>query len=640
VTVAQFAGHLDSELARLACELASGLYRPGPMRTVRIEKPGGHRRLAIPCVRDRVVQSGLAEMLTPIAERVFEPFNFAYRKGRSVDQTAAAIARYRDEGYRHVVACDIERFFDSIPHDKMIGALSVLVAEPEIADLVQMWLDAADCGEHRGVPQGSPISPLLANLYFNSLDEHFERAGLKAVRFANDFVLLCRSEEDAASALADATVALAKLGLTLNPEKTRIVSSDEGFHFLGRLFVRDVAAGSADAGLAALVHTNLAHPATRRDAAETGSTAIPLAPPVPPAAEPGCGDAADADEMLPAGPQRAPVLCTLYLREPGRMLDLRNETFSISADGHELLAAMPGWFDRIEVGPDVEVTSRALRHALVHGIAVVFVTAGERAIGTLSSDPARHGRRHLAQARAIFDPECALSHAAAFVAGRLANQKALLYRLNRRRKDDGVATAALRIGRIARRVDLARSIDELRGIEGEGAALYWPALGLTIGHGFGLSLRGRREKANPVAVVLDMLAHLLTRDVETLVLRHGLHPSFGFLHVSRHSEGAPAAYDLVEAFRAPLAEGLAVYLFNNRILQHGHFGAGDDGQVRLFPVARDRVIRTYEAWMNRMLKDPESSGEITWRELISNEVRRFGAALEADAPFTAYQMGY
>lgn len=640
ITVAQFSANADSELARLGHELASGLYRPGPIRVVRIPKTGGTRRLSIPCVRDRIVQSALAEKLDHLAEHIFEPVSYAYRKGRGVAQAVAAVERYRNEGFRHVVEADIEKFFDRVPHVKMIEVFRSFVPEADIVDLVTMWLDAADWGEQRGLPQGSPISPLLANMYLDSLDEHFERGGLRMVRFADDFVILCKSEKQAEAALADAASFLSTLGLSLNPDKTRIVSFDEGFRFLGHLFVRDIAMKSALREEIGAVKLPFATPRETELTPHTKATPGDVWPARPQPQPIMQHDASDVGEIPATDSQRSPVIRTLYIREPGRRLDLRNEAFVVSEAGTELLAAMPNWLDRIELGHDVEVSSQAIRQALAHEIAIVFVTAGERALGCLTAQPDRHGKRHLSQAAAVLDLDRARDYARAFVEGRLANEKALLYRLNRRRKNNEVATAAHRIGRLARRLTIAESTDELRGIEGEAASLYWPALGLTLEYGFKLVTRDRREHTNPVSVVLDMLAYLLTRDVETLVLRHGLHPSFGFLHASRDTEGAPAAYDLVEIFRAPLAEGLAVYLFNNRILSSDHFGKSEDGQYRMYPVARDRLIRTYEAWMNRTVKDPEGGGVVTWRKLISDEVRRFCRSLEAKTVFVPYQMGY
>lgn len=659
VTLAAFAKHADQELARLARALACGQYRPGSLRQVDVPKRDGSlRRLKIPDVADRVVQSALLELLQPEVDRELSPASFGYRRGRGVKQAVAAVERLRDRGYCHVVDADIEDFFDSVPHEIALEAFGRFVEETPLAELVSLWLTAAS-PEGRGLPQGGPISPLLANLVLDDLDDAFQGRGMRSIRFADDFVILCRSEQRAEDALEEAGAVLAEKGLELNPEKTRIRDFDRGFRFLGTLFVRALA---------------LPSPERRGDLPERETLRAPTPPPTPPPApspeppEPSSesvSDArrpalslvsdeaaledsgADADPFWPdAGfhqrPPRhglAPCIRPLYLYQRGRRLDLRNQAFVVLEEEEEIFASAPGMIDRIEVGPEVEVSERAIRQAIDREIPLVFTRASGAPVGTVSGSIASDGKRHLAQAALCLDPARSLAQACAFTQGRLHNQKALLYRLNQRRHDPAIKEAARRIGRIALKLALAETADQVRGIEGEGASLYWPALSLALLHGWSLPERARREGSNPVAVVLDFASALVTRELEVLVLRHNLHPGMAVLHAAR-SSGSPCAWDLVEAFRAPLAEALTVYLFNNRILARAHFGRNPQGLWRLQAPGRERFLRCYEAWLNRTIANPRDGRTTIWRRLLDSEVGAYVRAIEEGVLFEPYAMRY
>ena len=656
-TIGDFADDLEGELEALARDLTSGVYRPGPLRRVRIPKPGGkERELAIPCVRDRTVQSALHDLLQPTFEAEFEESSFGYRPGRSVRRAVAMVERLRDAGYTHVVDADILSYFDSVPHERLLAKVQEIVPDARVVDLIGLWLDAFD--DTKGLPQGSPISPLLANLYLDDLDEAFSGRGLGIVRFADDFVILCRTPERAERALEQVSEALAREGLTLHPQKTRLVNFDQGFRFLGHLFVRSLVLRSPQPNPPPTLPRPPALDIVEADEAEDEPAPAVLERAAkafgdPAAPEPTVqqteglktdqvpesaglvGEEAEADTQ---DPRRAPAFRPLYVYEQGRRLGLINQSFAVFEGEDTLFAAAPARVDRIEIGPEVTVEADVLRQALAHGVSVVFVDGRGAPLGHLEHTVRQRGRVHLAQAQAVLDQAQALRLAAAFVNARLHNQRALLHRLNRRRKDVEVRTTAHRIGRILLKLRIAESLDTVRGIEGEGSALYWSALRRTLPPAFQTGRRVRREGASPLDVLLDFAAHLVTREVESLVLKHGLHPQFGLLHAPR-DRGNPVAWDLVEAFRAPLAEGFVVYLINNRIIGSAHFGKSDDG-VMLFPPGRERFIRTYESWLARSIQDPRTGKAMTWRGLMDAEVRAFRTALLNGEPFEPYRMDY
>ncbi len=241
VTIASFAEKVETELAALATALRSGQYRCRPLRRISIPKPdGGTRNLGIACIRDRVVQAACLSLLEPVFEPHFSRYSYGFRPGRSAHQ-AVAIARAMIAGGRKwAVIADIRKCFDNIDHDILLGLLAKRIADEELLDLIRAWLQV-DVLEFRdllptevGVPQGESISPLLANVYLDPLDKHFEWLGMAFARYADDFVILVESEAAAGEACRRLSDFLRDvLHLELKPAKTSFVPVADGFDFLG-----------------------------------------------------------------------------------------------------------------------------------------------------------------------------------------------------------------------------------------------------------------------------------------------------------------------------------------------------------------------------------------------------------------------
>jgi len=247
VTLGRFRDRLEWELDSIQDSLLRHCYRPVPLLRFEVPKRdgAGPRHLAVPSVRDRVVQSAVYLVTGERFEQEMEDSSFAYRKGRSVRDAVAAIRDLRDRGYRWVLDADIVACFDRIDHDLLFDRLHRLGLDPFIERLFHLWIEAEVYDGRsvrtliQGIPQGSVVSPMLANLYLDQLDEDLAAAGQVAVRYADDLVLLCANEEDAAAALELTDDLLEDLALDLHREKTEVRSFDLGFKFLGALFVGD-----------------------------------------------------------------------------------------------------------------------------------------------------------------------------------------------------------------------------------------------------------------------------------------------------------------------------------------------------------------------------------------------------------------
>ena len=231
--------HKDELIGRIK----RGKYTPSPVRRVEIPKPnGGIRKLGIPTVIDRIIQQAIAQKLMPIYEPMFSDGSYGYRPGRSAKDAIERVREYAEEGYRYAVSLDLSRYFDTLNHERLLNRLRKEIKDERVIQIIKRYLKSGvmengvvkETGE--GSPQGGNLSPLLANIYLDEFDKEFERRGVPCVRYADDIVLLAKSERAAKRLLETSTTYLEdKLKLTVNRKKSKVTSvyAIQNFKFLG-----------------------------------------------------------------------------------------------------------------------------------------------------------------------------------------------------------------------------------------------------------------------------------------------------------------------------------------------------------------------------------------------------------------------
>jgi RNA-directed DNA polymerase len=240
--IAVFEARLKEQLERLHCELRDETYQPRPVMQRLIPKagqPGKHRALGIPTIYDRVCQQAILNRLEPIFEEVFDEASFGYRKGRSTKDALRKVWCELEQGHEWVVDADLRDFFGSVDHEKLLTLVNQRVSDGRVLGLLEQILQAGCVAKgkrlatEQGTPQGGVVSPLLSNILLTPFDREMRRKGYRLTRYADDWLVTCKSRREAQAALIAAQRILEQLGVTLHAGKTRIVHVRQGFEFLG-----------------------------------------------------------------------------------------------------------------------------------------------------------------------------------------------------------------------------------------------------------------------------------------------------------------------------------------------------------------------------------------------------------------------
>jgi len=653
VTVHQFASHAPAEIRRLLERVASGNYRPFPLLKIVVEKRPGSgktRTLLVPSVRDRILQTAAARHLSRSFEEEFLECSYGYRPGRSVDRAIARIRKCRELGYLFLVDGDIEAFFDRVSHDLLLQRLAERQPGEEIMALLRMWVRCQSWdGSHvrpvrEGVPQGSPISPLLANFFLEDFDRELEKSGRKLVRYADDFVILAKTAGEAQEALLQSQQLLEAAHLELKLEKTRIADFEHGFRFLGALFLgaeiwepwkHERAKGrilfmapplppSRRAAYEYAPPLNTIELALERAAATT----------VGPARE---GVTDDGNRSSVPQTRRSPYVAYLYLTEQGAVLRKAGDRFLVEKEDEVLLDLPYHKLENVLLFGNVQVTTQALAELLEKGVSLSLFSRQGQFRGSLAPPRGHHVELRLAQFDCLRDAARGLALARAVVEAKIANGLALL--AHYREKNPASAEFDTRRAAIEAALEgCARmeSIAALDGMEGTAAREYFACLMEFNRSEMKWPGRQKHPAPDPLNALLSLGYTLLMHELTGLLEGAGLDPYVGYLH--QPDRGRPSlALDLMEPFRHPLVDHLVLNLVNRSFLSERDFHtAGDGPGLFLGPQPLKRFFGEYERWMLEHSREGEGEGP-RWRELLKSEVEKLAAAMGGGAPFVAYR---
>lgn len=631
VSVEQFAGNLERNLAKLAGEA----YQPLPLLRIYVEKQPGSgklRRLLVPAVRDRILQTVVSRRLSRSLEGEFLEASYAYRPGRSVDQAVARVQQLHHLGFSHIVDADIHAFFDQVRHDLILDRIAAEEIDPPILGLIRDWVRAEYWDGHRvrrlerGIAQGSPLSPFLANLFLHELDCEVEKSGNHLVRYADDFLVLCPSREAAEAALITVREQLAKLGLRLNDAKTRLTDFNAGFLYLGVYFL----------GERAWIPWKYKR--------EQGRI-LHIAPPMPavllaryrrPPVRSTMQAALERASVYTASPRprRAAggFVSYLYLTEQGSTLRKSADRFLVERDGQVLLDLPYHKLEQVLVFGNVQITTQALGELLEKGIRVSLLSQNGRYRGSLATPLGKNVPLRMAQFTAFQNAERSVEYSRAVLSAKISNSVAVLDRYNQRQPAGPEFDAERQtLAEAGEALAGASALAAMLGIEGTAARAYFDALMKFNRSPFTWQGRNRRPPKDPLNALLSLMYTFVLQEIGGLLESFGLDPYIGFLHQPDY--GRPSlALDLLEVFRAPVADRLVLTLVNRAIFSAQDFQESSTDGVTLHTDGLRTFVEHYEQWMRK-----GGPNKTSLRVAMRREVERFSAAVLKGTTWEVYR---
>lgn len=577
----------DAFIEELARQLSVGTYLPEPLVTVTIPKPkgGGTRTLNIPTMRDRIVERAVVDTITFDVELVQSACSFAYRGGIGRDDAIHLITTMRDEGLPHVLRTDIQDFFGHVNIDDALAQLPAALNEPAFLELLHLiGRPRRSTGNRRvrtrGIPQGSSLSPLIANLALTDVDNAMCDAGYGYVRFADDIVVCGESPARVAEARARLSAILNQRGFTLSEEKTAVTTFDDGFCYLGASF-------------------NGRSPRT------------------------------DPLHDIKGSPDPDSVV---YVGRDGTRVHLSKGRLVVDSEsGIPQMSIPQRAITRIVLTGNVGLSAGARSWALYNDIDVVCLSRHGHYLGQLAGPKtAANAARLLAQASFSSDREKRLPLAKAIITAKVRNQVHVLNRIARRAPSLALQDITARMRSWKGDVAHAGTVDEVMGLEGAASSAYFDALALCVPEGIEFNGRSRRPPLDLPNAALSYLYAVLLSECAGALFCAGLEPSLGVLHASTDKRPS-LALDLMEEFRPLLVDQTVMALLRTRRLRAEHATLGPEGKgVWLNKDGKRIVVGAYEATVQRSVKGALPGFAGTWRHHIHHEAQLLGRAILED----------
>jgi CRISPR-associated endonuclease Cas1/group II intron reverse transcriptase/maturase len=621
-----FAGVAHEQLLNLQRQLQQERYTPHPAKGYYVRKQrGGKRLIGIPVVRDRIVQRLLLEEIYLPLEDTFLDCSYAYRPGRGIQLAVQHLFSYYQFQPTWVLKADIAQFFDNLCHALLLTNLEQLQLEPTLLQLIEQQLNSGIVigGQrsypHKGVLQGGVLSGALANLYLTEFDRLCLRHGINLVRYGDDFVVVAADWIQANRALEQITTWLEEIYLSLQPEKTKIFAPDEAFTFLGYQF----ASGTVTAPQPV--------PVERGTVPDSGSPyrREPAQPQKLDSQPPKASSIVKSFKLPIANPEHywKEPMTTLYITDQGAYLKIQHQQFLVFHQG-ELRCQVPvNRVSHIVLFGCCNMSHGAASLALRRRIPVIYLSQKGRYFGRLETEGQAEVEYLVRQVQCALDLDFTRRQAKSIVLGKLHNSRILLRRLNRRPRTEKAAKAIDELALLMLNVPDAESIEVLLGYEGQGAHLYFQALGMLFKEPFVFEKRTKRPPTDPVNSLLSLGYTLLSHNMYSLVQAVGLHTHFGNLHVPRKNHPALVS-DLIEEFRALIVDSLVAYLVNSKIFIPEDFTPADErGGVYLYPDSLKKFLKHWEERLQAQVTHPHTGYKVSNRRCLELQVWEYIACL-------------
>ncbi len=573
-------------VSKLRSDVEQCRYRPSPLTEVLLPKDDGtNRTLHVPVAADRVVERAMAQKLTPLIDPYLAPTSFAYRPGRGVADAVRRLVELREEGFAAVVRTDIRDCFPTIRRTRLIRILHGLDIDDDVIDLVEVLIArpvrrGTSRRSHRvGIPQGSPLSPLLSNIYLDLVDRRLARDGHPHVRFADDFAVAALDIDDAHRALAATETAVSSVEQRLGSDKTEITTFEDGFAFLGEDF-------------------NARYPPHEPNA-------------------------------LRAEPPRR----TVYVGRQGARVRIGAGRLLVEKNQEELLNAPIGHVGRLVLAGSVGLSAGARSWALTNRVPAVFLSRRGAFLGTLANARLPDPGLRRQQYRMTDDPSSTIRLARRFVLGKISNQRALLMRYTRVDISTDLRTIIEELDYFRGSLDGAETHAELMGMEGIASRRYFEGLSLVLGPESPFRGRMRRPPGDVVNSALSYGYAVLCGEAVTACAHAGLEPAVGVLH-SDHALRPSLALDLMEEFRPVVVDTVVAELFRRSALTSDHGRTDPDrGGVLLTERGRRLLLKRLEDRLLTYARHPGTGTRSSYRRamtLQAQSVARFFRTGEVD----------
>ena len=613
-------------------KLLAGEYTAPSLRGHLIpKKNGGVRPLATPPIYDRVLQRSITQVLTPALEQLMYRHSHGYRPGRSRITASYDIQAAWRAGYRWVYESDIKNFFDSVNLDHLWDRLNAIYHGDPLVECIIGWMRAPvifqgqKIERKHGLPQGSPLSPLMANLILDDFDGDMKAAGFHLIRFADEFIVLCKDPAEAEKAAQAAKKSLQEHGLELHPDKSHITAIEEGFKYLGYLFVNDMALD-----ISASKKEKPTHP----EAIAPNSWLANLAEQPP--------QRLTKQETLTQLIQQIATKQPVEVAEResgGALLTVTGEHSVVSTLNKQLnvyrkdkcLYKVP-WnsLQAVILFGNHQITTQAMHAALRSNTPIHLASGTGYYQGVITHNRNnQHQKLWLRQSATFQDEEKALYCARQIVASRLRHIKEHLRQRQQAHNIPVIENALKNINR-------AENLESLRGYEGSATREYYQRLSLVLPSEYAFNGRNRRPPKDPFNVLLSLGYTTLYGYTESFLHAAGLLPWQGFYHQQRGRHAALAS-DLMEPFRH-LIERTAVSLINRSEIKVTDFTFSDAGSCHISNRARRKYLALLlQRWETKI----KAKGDIepqTWFKHLQQQNHSLKDFIIKGTPFKVFRL--